>query len=108
MYTGATPKVGQLVWALYRGKTRSICHLYLYLGKCDEKLVGIDANKIPDHEVAIIKANLAKLRELQTEDMFQFFKELKCTSCMRLRGEKGGWPHLLEDNLNILNVYDLH
>ncbi len=64
----------ELIWARYEVKNPHEFYLLLYLGQSNGKTLAFVADKILDHEIAIIRANLNVLRQLNIGDAMQWFK----------------------------------
>jgi len=69
------PRPAELIWARYDKDNQSRYYLLLYLGLHDGHAVGIIADKVPDHEILAIRANLALLRQANLQSIGAWIRE---------------------------------
>lgn len=75
------PKIGQLVWGLYKVNPPKY-YLIFWLGEHEDHLVGLIADRLTDMEIKILKANIANLRTINLPDMVKELQKLKCFNAL--------------------------
>jgi hypothetical protein len=68
------PQSAELIWARY-DKQPPKHYLLIFLGETDQNILAMEADKVPDREVAILRANLNEVRQLSAVDLVEWIKK---------------------------------
>ena len=91
----------ELIWARYDKKDSSKFYLLFYLGERDNLVSAIIADRVPENEIAIIRANLAQLRIWDQQTIQEWVKQTLPTSYTN------AYRMFEKDKLEILQTYGL-
>jgi len=65
------PQITELIWVRY-DSAASKHYLLLYIGEKGTQFLALDANKVPDHEIQTIRANLNNLKAMGIDQIIEF------------------------------------
>lgn len=94
------PQITELIWARY-DSAASQHHLLLYIGEKGTQFLALNANKVPDHEIQIIRANLNNLKAMGIDQIVKFLIEFAPISY------KVAFRKFQKDRITILKSYGL-
>lgn len=95
------PQITELIWVRY-DSAASKHYLLFYIGEKGTKFLALNANKVPDHEIQIIRANLNNLKTMGIDQIKQFLIEFAPISYKVAYRDK-----FRKDRITILKSYGL-
>ena len=94
------PQIADLVWARYDTAT-SKQYLLFYIGAKGTQTLGLFADKVPDHEIQAIRANINNLKAMGLDQIVEFLKEFTPTAY------RVAFRRFQTDKLTINNAYGI-
>jgi hypothetical protein len=74
------PQSAELIWARYDKHQSSQHYLLLFLGETNQNVFAMEADKVPDREIAILRANLNEVKQLNAVELVEWLKKNMPTS----------------------------
>ena len=91
-----------LIWARYnKGQNNSPYYLLLQVGITSGKLIALDADKVLDNDISLIRRNSSELKKMELGNKIEWLKTNIPMSYNR------SLKTFQEDKLETLQVYDL-